>query len=83
MTVISTGIGTDNIDIVYHELDALVNIDLEMRTVKEKLTSLNLVRIGTSGSLQEDIPVDALVCSEFGLGLDGLLRDASTPSYSE
>jgi len=74
ITVISTGIGTDNIDIVYNELDALVNIDLKNRTIKEKLTSLDLIRIGTSGSLQESIPVDGFVFSKFGLGLDGLLN---------
>ncbi|MCX6291716.1 MAG: nucleoside phosphorylase [Bacteroidetes bacterium] len=74
ITVLSTGIGTDNIDIVYNELDALVNIDLGKRTIKEKLTSLNLVRIGTSGSLQTDIPVDGFVFSQFGLGLDGLMN---------
>jgi uridine phosphorylase len=74
MTVLSTGIGTDNIDIVYNELDALVNVDLKTRTVQEKLRSLYLVRIGTSGSLQSDIPVDSFVCSTFGLGLDGLLN---------
>ncbi len=74
ITVLSTGIGTDNIDIVYNELDALVNIDLKTRTIKEKLTSLNLIRIGTSGALQEDIPVDSFVCSAYGLGLDGLLN---------
>jgi uridine phosphorylase len=74
MTVLSTGIGTDNIDIVYNELDALVNIDLKSRTIKDNLTSLYLVRIGTSGSLQLEIPVDSFVCSEFGLGLDGLLN---------
>jgi uridine phosphorylase len=74
MTVLSTGIGTDNVDIVYNELDALVNIDLTSRTIKDKLTSLYLVRIGTSGSLQAEIPVDSFVCSEFGLGLDGLLN---------
>jgi len=74
ITVISTGIGTDNIDIVYNELDALVNIDLKTRTVKNQLTSLNLIRIGTSGSLQKDIPVDGVVFSEYGLGLDGLLN---------
>lgn len=74
MTVLSTGIGTDNIDIVYNELDALFNIDLRNRTIKEQLTSLHLVRIGTSGSLQADIPVDHFVCSSFGLGLDGLLN---------
>ena len=74
ISVISTGIGTDNIDIVYNELDALVNIDLPSRTIKKELTSLHLVRIGTSGSLQSDIPVDNFVCSTFGLGLDGLLN---------
>lgn len=74
ITVLSTGIGTDNIDIVYNELDALVNIDLEKRTIKENLKSLNLIRIGTSGSLQADIPVDSYVFSKFGLGLDGLLN---------
>lgn len=74
ITVLSTGIGTDNIDIVYNELDALVNIDLQKRTVKEEKTSLNLVRIGTSGALQADIPVDGFVCSSYGLGLDGLLN---------
>lgn len=74
ISVISTGIGTDNIDIVYNELDALVNIDLPTRTIKNELTSLHLVRIGTSGSLQTDIPVDHFVCSTFGLGLDGLLN---------
>ena len=70
----STGIGPDNIDITINELDALVNIDLETRQPKEKLTSLNIVRIGTSGSLQEDIPVDSFVMGEFGLGLDNMLR---------
>lgn len=74
ITVLSTGIGTDNIDIVYNELDALVNIDLEKRVIKEKLTSLNLIRIGTSGSLQREIPVDSYVFSQYGLGLDGLLN---------
>jgi uridine phosphorylase len=74
ITVLSTGIGTDNIDIVYNELDALVNIDLKTRFVKEKLTSLKLVRIGTSGALQADIPPDSYVFSTYGLGLDGLLN---------
>ncbi|HLG35944.1 MAG TPA: nucleoside phosphorylase [Bacteroidia bacterium] len=74
ITVISTGIGTDNIDIVYNELDALVNIDLKSRTIKEKKTSLNLIRIGTSGALREDIAPDDFVFSKFGLGLDGLLN---------
>ena len=74
ITVMSTGIGPDNIDIVMNELDALVNIDLETRMPKETLTSLNIIRIGTSGSLQEDIPVDSFVMSKFGLGLDNMLR---------
>ncbi|HQP02629.1 MAG TPA: nucleoside phosphorylase [Bacteroidia bacterium] len=74
ISVISTGIGTDNIDIVYNELDALVNIDLKTRTVKPSLTALNLIRIGTSGALQPEIPVDSFVFSTFGLGLDGLLN---------
>jgi uridine phosphorylase len=74
ITVLSTGIGTDNIDIVYNELDALVNIDLKRREVRSKLSSLNLIRIGTSGSLQREIPVDGFVFSRFGLGLDGLLN---------
>ncbi len=86
MSVLSTGIGTDNIDIVYNELDALVNIDLKTRQIKENLTSLNLVRIGTSGALQEDIAVDSFVCSRFGLGLDGLLnfyKTENTPVEKE
>ncbi len=74
ITVLSTGIGTDNIDIVYNELDSLVNIDLHNREIKKNLKSLNLIRIGTSGSLQADIPVDGFVFSEYGLGLDGLLN---------
>ena len=74
ITVMSTGIGPDNIDIVMNELDALVNIDLETRQPKEELTSLNIIRIGTSGSLQSAIPVDSFVMSKFGLGLDNMLR---------
>jgi uridine phosphorylase len=74
ITVMSTGIGPDNIDIVLNELDALVNINLETREPKEELTSLNIIRIGTSGALQADIPVDSFVMSKFGLGLDNMLR---------
>lgn len=74
ITVMSTGIGPDNIDIVINELDALVNIDLETRQPKTELTSLNIIRIGTSGSLQKDIPVDSFVMSKYGLGLDNMLR---------
>ena len=73
VTVLSTGIGTDNIDIAINELDAAVNIDLETRTLKANPKSLNFVRIGTCGSLQEDVPVDALALSTYGLGFDGLL----------
>lgn len=74
ITVMSTGIGPDNIDIVMNELDALVNIDLKTRTIKPELTSLNIVRVGTSGSLQADIPVDSIVMSQYGLGLDNMLQ---------
>ena len=74
LTVLSTGIGPDNIDIVMNELDALVNIDLEKRVVKETHTTLNIVRIGTSGSLQADIPVDSFVLGKYGLGMDGMLH---------
>jgi uridine phosphorylase len=74
MTVISTGISTDNIDIVLNELDALVNIDLKTRRVKKKLTQLDIVRIGTSGSMQKDVKVDDLLVSSFGVGMDVLLN---------
>lgn len=74
LTVLSTGIGPDNIDIVLNELDALVNIDLNTRLPKEQLTALNIIRIGTSGSIQADIPVDSFVLSQFGIGLDNMLR---------
>jgi uridine phosphorylase len=74
ITVMSTGIGPDNIDIVMNELDALVNIDLKTREIKENLTSLNIIRIGTSGSLQADIPVDSFVLSKYAIGLDNMLR---------
>ncbi|QXP58705.1 nucleoside phosphorylase [Olleya sp. HaHaR_3_96] len=74
ITVISTGIGPDNIDIVLNELDALVNIDLKTRQPKETLTTLNIVRVGTSGSLQRDIPVDSFVMSTHALDLNGMLH---------
>ena len=74
ISVISTGIGTDNIDIVLNELDALVNIDLKTRRVKEEHTVLDIIRIGTSGALQTDIPIDSFVCSRFAIGLDGLMH---------
>lgn len=74
LTVLSTGIGTDNIDIVLTELDALVNIDLQKREDKQKKTSLSLVRIGTSGGLQEFVPEGTFVASEYSLGFDGLIN---------
>lgn len=74
ITVISTGIGPDNIDIVLNELDALKNIDLTTRTIKPHTSQLNIIRLGTSGSLQADIPVDSLVAGTHGLGLDNLLH---------
>lgn len=73
ITVISTGIGTDNIDIVLNELDALANINFKTRLVNEELKSLNIIRIGTSGSIREDIPVGSILASTHGLGLDALM----------
>ncbi|MEN8115915.1 MAG: nucleoside phosphorylase [Bacteroidota bacterium] len=74
LTLISTGIGTDNIDIVLNELDALANIDLEKREIKKEHTKLNIVRIGTSGGLQSDLPVNSFVVSQKSIGFDGLLN---------
>jgi uridine phosphorylase len=74
ISVLSTGIGTDNIDIVLNELDALVNIDFTTRTIKNKLKHLNIIRVGTSGSLQGYIPVDSFVASTHGLGIDNLMN---------
>jgi uridine phosphorylase len=74
ITVLSTGIGTDNIDIVLNELDALVNIDFKTRKVKDQLKSLEIIRIGTSGTVQNDIPMDSILVSEYGLGLDALMQ---------
>lgn len=74
LSVLSTGIGTDNIDIVLTELDALVNVDFATRTACPQHTELSLIRIGTSGCLQPDIPIDSFVASEFGLGFDNLLH---------
>lgn len=74
ITVISTGIGPDNIDIAMNELDALANIDFTTRTIKQTLTSLNIFRFGTSGSLQADIPVDSFVAGTHGLGFDNVMH---------
>lgn len=73
LTVMSTGMGTDNIEILMTELDALVNVDLSTRETKAEKTSLQIIRIGTSGSMQEDIPVGSLLASEIGIGMDTLM----------
>ncbi len=74
ISVVATGIGPDNIDIVLNELDALVNINLKNRTVNDVHKSLKIIRLGTSGTVQHDIPVDSLVASSYGLGMDNLLH---------
>lgn len=74
ISVISTGIGCDNIDIVLNEIDALANIDFETRTIKEQLKSLDIVRIGTCGGLQAHCPVGTFIASEISIGFDGLLN---------
>lgn len=74
ISVVSTGIGPDNIDIVINELDALINIDFATRTIKPQLQSLTIVRMGTSGALQEEIPVDSFVASTHAIGLDNLMH---------
>ena len=86
ITVLSTGIGCDNLDIVMTELDALVNIDFSSRQVKESLRSLRVLRIGTSGAIQPDIPVGSFVFSHISIGADGLLNwyaDRDEVSYKE
>jgi uridine phosphorylase len=74
ITVISTGIGTDNIDIVLNELDALVNINFEKRSINKKIKQLDIIRIGTSGAIQPEIPVNSVIISEIAIGFDSLLR---------
>lgn len=74
LSVISTGIGTDNIDIVLNELDAVVNIDLHERKQKKDHTTLDIIRLGTTGALQSEIPVDTMIASAYGLGFDGLMH---------
>lgn len=83
VSVVSTGIGTDNIDIVLNELDALVNIDFNTRSIKPQLTKLHIIRMGTSGALQADIPVDSFVASTHGLGIDNLLNFYNLDNNSE
>ncbi|GGD09364.1 nucleoside phosphorylase [Hyunsoonleella pacifica] len=82
ISVISTGIGTDNIDIVLNELDALVNINFETRTVNKQLNSLNIIRIGTSGALQPDIPIDSFLISRYAIDLNGMLHSYQTENIS-
>jgi len=84
LTVISTGIGTDNIDIVLNELDALVNINFNTRLPNANLRSLNIIRIGTSGAVQADIPINTLLVSSAAFGLDALMHYyRQTPSAQE
>ena len=83
LSVMSTGIGPDNIDIALNELDALANIDFTTRTIKDNFSQLNIIRFGTSGSLQADIPVDSFVASTHGLGLDNLLNYYSYEKKAE
>ena len=83
ISVLSTGIGTDNIDIVLNELDALVNIDFETRTINSEKKSLNIIRLGTSGALQKDVKVDSFLMATHGLGLDGLAHFYKTESISK
>ncbi|KQC29056.1 nucleoside phosphorylase [Flagellimonas eckloniae] len=78
ITVISTGIGTDNVDIVFNELDALFNIDFTTRKIKENKTQIDFIRIGTSGAIQADIPVDSFILSQSAIGLEGLLHFYNT-----
>lgn len=85
ISVISTGIGTDNIDIVLNELDALVNINFQTRTIHKVKKQLDIVRIGTSGSIQPDIPINSVLISEYAIGFDSLLRfyDAAHVMHTE
>ena len=82
ISVISTGIGPDNIDIVINELDALVNINLETREINKNHTQLNIVRIGTSGSLQKDIPIDSILLTSHALDINGMLRSYQVDEIS-
>ena len=81
ITVMSTGMGTDNIDIALTELDALVNIDLEAKKIKEDLSSLDIIRIGTTGSIRSEIPVDSFIVSELAIGFDGLMHYYKDDSF--
>lgn len=82
ISVISTGIGPDNVEIFFHEVDALVNIDLQRREPRSTPRSLNIIRVGTSGAMQEDIPVGSMVVSDFACGLDNLMEFYELPQSS-
>ncbi|MFZ5999976.1 MAG: nucleoside phosphorylase [Bacteroidota bacterium] len=79
ITVISTGIGTDNVEIFFNEIDALVNVDLKTREPKQRKRKLKVVRIGTSGALQEDIPLGTHLLSDYAVGLDNLMNFYDLP----
>lgn len=79
ITVISTGIGTDNVEIFFNEIDALVNVDLKTREPKQRKRKLKVVRIGTSGALQEDIPLGTHLLSDYAIGLDNLMNFYDLP----
>ncbi|MEL6651546.1 MAG: hypothetical protein AAFQ87_12155 [Bacteroidota bacterium] len=81
ISVLSTGIGTDNIDVVWHEIDALFNIDFESRRVKDDLQSIQVLRLGTCGGMQEEVPVGTLVASAWAVGGDGLMSYYDYPVY--
>jgi uridine phosphorylase len=81
-SVLSTGIGSDNIDIVLNELDALVNINFETKEIRKEICSLNIVRIGTSGSLQNDIPLNCFLMSTYAIDINGMLQSYKTESIS-
>ncbi|RYY14873.1 MAG: phosphorylase, partial [Chitinophagaceae bacterium] len=83
LTVISTGIGPDNIDIVLNELDALVNVDFQAREIREQHTSLNIIRIGTSGSIHADIPTGSFVLARKAIGTDNMLRSYITENHTD
>lgn len=74
LSVISTGIGTDNIDIVLNEVDALKNVDFETKTLKETITAVDIIRIGTSGAIQPNIPIGTILASEYAIGFDALMQ---------
>ena len=81
ITVMSTGMGTDNIDIALTELDALANIDLQNKKLRSELNSLDIIRIGTTGSIREDVPLDSFIVSELALGLDGLMHFYNSEAF--